>query len=406
MEKLSVHQKVLLLMSLMFLAFSLSHAMAQDLDRYREQVRLKKRGEPVRNDASATVVAPEFANGGFEDGNFNGWVAGDNGLIPFFPWDVCPPFACGWFGNNPIEGTFDAHNGFDGEAGYEAFLYQDIVVPTDGGIVSLWDHIQYDGFGIPSSLPRIYEVQIRDTSGNILEVPVHEEIFLDGAPPTDLGWVNRNIDVSSHAGTTIRVYIWLFIPEEFTGPGQIEFDDFVLMGPAPSAHVDIKAVPNPATVGNPLDILLDLANLGDGFDAKFRLWVLANGNVTTLVSISPFVDAGKVIDDKSIWSAIVPAGLPPVVGFLAAIFDAGSGELLDWDFESVGIGVAPSAADITALRQTATDFLNQNGGDVSAAPERPEPELNFNGTAKNPFEQRASTKGKLTTTWGRIKIQR
>ena len=156
---------------------------------------------------------------------------------------------------------------------------------------------------------------------------------------------------------------------------------------------------------NPLEILLNLSNPGDGFDAEFRLWVLANGNVTTLVSLSPFVPAGKTLTDFPIFAtASIPAGLPPVVGFLAAIFDDGSGELLDFDFESVGIGVAPSAADITALRQVATAFLNS--GEVNAAPPRPEQELNFNGKAKNPFEQRVNMKGKLTTTWGRIKNQR
>ncbi len=64
----------------------------------------------------------------------------------------------------------------------------------------------------------------------------------------------------------------------------------------------------------------------------------------------------------------------------------------------------PSATDINALRKTVTDFLNN--GAVNAAPSRPEEELNFNGKAKNPFEQRINSKGKLTTTWGRIKSQR
>ena len=167
--------------------------------------------------------------------------------------------------------------------------------------------------------------------------------------------------------------------------------------------LNIEAVPNPAVVGNPLDILLDLENLGDGFDAEFRLWVLASGNVTTLVSLSPFVDSDLMIDDFNLFStSSVPAGLPPVVGFLAAIFNAGNGELLTWDFESLGIGVAPSASDTATLRQTATDFLNS--GDVNAAPERPELELSLNGKVNNPFESQVSAKGKLTTTWGRLKL--
>ena len=80
------------------------------------------------------------------------------------------------------------------------------------------------------------------------------------------------------------------------------------------------------------------------------------------------------------------------------------GPLINMKGKVVGINTAPSAADITALRQTATDFLNS--GAVNAAPRRPTQELNLNGKAKNPFEQRVNMKGKLTTTWGRIKSQR
>jgi len=175
--------------------------------------------------------------------------------------------------------------------------------------------------------------------------------------------------------------------------------------PPPIVSIDITASPNPTEVGGPLDISLDLENPGDGFDAKFRLWVLADGNVTTLVSLSPFIFSGLTLTDFSVFSTFnVPTGLPNVVGFLAAVFDAGSRDLLDSDTEFVGIGVAPSAADITALRQAATDFLNS--GDVNAAPVRPTQELNLNGTAKNPFEPQVSAKEKLTTTWGRIKSQR
>ena len=89
---------------------------------------------------------------------------------------------------------------------------------------------------------------------------------------------------------------------------------------------------------------------------------------------------------------------------LATVFNAASGEVLDSDTEFVGIGVAPSTADINALRQTATDFLDS--GYVNAAPGRPTQELNLNGKVKNPFGSQVNSKGKLTTIWGQIKSQR
>lgn len=170
-----------------------------------------------------------------------------------------------------------------------------------------------------------------------------------------------------------------------------------------SLSIDITAVPNPATVGSPLAILLGVSNLGDGFDAEFRLYVLVNGNVTTLLSLSPFVDADLMLVDFPVFStANIPAGLPPIVGFLAAIFEVSSGELLDFDIEVVGIGAALSRADTNALSLAAANFVNRGG--INAAPVRPE-KLNFNGKVNNPFESQVNLKGKLTTTWGRIKYE-
>ncbi|MCI5179658.1 MAG: hypothetical protein D3911_10160 [Candidatus Electrothrix sp. AW3_4] len=210
----------------------------------------------VRNDFS-TVKTSDFSameaavlgsidNGGFETGDFTGWEFGDNGIEGLDPWQVCPSFSCGFFinpadgmpNNNPVEGAFEALNGFDGEAGYEAYLYQDIEVPAEGGQISLYDRIQYDGYGIPSTLPRIYEIQVRDLNNNILEVLFHKEIMLDGQSETDLGWQQRILDISAYAGEMIRVFIQLSVPESFTGPAQIEFDNFQLTaGPAPDSDI-------------------------------------------------------------------------------------------------------------------------------------------------------------------------
>lgn len=181
----------------------------------------------------------------------------------------------------------------------------------------------------------------------------------------------------------------------------------------PPVSIDIVADPNPAQIGNPLEILLDLNNPGNGFDANFGLWVLVNNNVTMLVNLSPFVPLDFTLIDFPIFSTpSVPAGLPPAVVFLAAIFNAASGEVLGFDTEFVGIDVAPSSADITALRQAATDFLRMGGqtshilnsGAINAAPGHQEPAISFNGTVNNPFGQQVNSKGKLTTTWGRLKV--
>lgn len=177
--------------------------------------------------ANAEVAEVPFVNSGFETGDFTGWFYGDNGLPALNPWMVSTSTSSTSYPFDPSgEGSLVALNGFDGEAGYEAFLYQDIIVPAEATSLTFQDRIVYDGMGIPSSLPRIYEVQVRDTNNIILEVLHHQEVMLNNQPFTDLGWQQRTFNLSQYAGQMVRIYINLYVPESFTGPAQIEFDNF------------------------------------------------------------------------------------------------------------------------------------------------------------------------------------
>jgi hypothetical protein len=245
---------LLLVLFVLICSFNQAEAKKKDKDRYISYQQ-NSRTVSTQNDsgviepasfiAEAAAVPGSIYNGGFETGNFIGWVYGDNGLEPLDPWQVCQDSSCGFFfnpadgmpNNTPKEGVFEALNGFDGEAGYEAYLYQDIEVPLEGGQISLYDRIQYDGLDIPSTMPRVYEIQVRDLNNNILQVLFHKEIMLNGQPETDLGWQQRILNISNYAGEMIRIYIQLSVPETFTGPAQIEFDDFRLIGPASDADI-------------------------------------------------------------------------------------------------------------------------------------------------------------------------
>lgn len=196
---------------------------------YAELAGRSQGGDPWVIDRGTRVAGSDLENGGFESGDFTAWITGDNGLLTLDRWQVCPSFSCGYFLNNePRGGQYEALHGFDGEAGYEAFLYQDLQVPTSGGAVSLWYRIQYDGLGLPSTLARVYEVQIRDSNDNVLEVPFRQQISLNGAAYTDLGWRKLVLDISQYADQVIRLYVLLSVPESFTGPAQLELDDLAL----------------------------------------------------------------------------------------------------------------------------------------------------------------------------------
>lgn len=183
---------------------------------------------------------PALVNGGFESADFTGWVQGNNGIAAFCPAEVVTSTSATtvlcWTWTDPAtptEGTYEAFLAFDGSAGHTAWLYQDIEVPRCG-TVQVSDRIQYDGFGIPSTLPREYEIQVRATDNTILEVLHHQEENLNGKPETDLGWQTRTFDLAAYGLQTVRIYLEVFIPETSTGPGTIVFDDLKIVDCAPS----------------------------------------------------------------------------------------------------------------------------------------------------------------------------
>jgi hypothetical protein len=340
--------------------------------RYFEHAQQSKSTRPGHSDHRG-LAATEFSNGGFESGDFSGWAAGDNGLSPLWPWSVCSPFACGFFFNNePLEGAFNAVNGFDGSAGYEAFLFQDIEVPAQGGSIALADRIQFDSLGIASSQPRVYELQLRDSSDNVLEILHQEEIFLNGQPYTDLGWRQRGFDVSAHAGETVRLHVSLSVPEDFTGPAQFEIDDVRLIagdggggGGDVACELALEGLPSPVAVGAPFVLHMDFANLGTAFDARVAVLLIADGQVSTLHTESDVaLSEGFQIADFPVYSTLALAPLPPSVGFLVAIFDEASRGLACSNVAIVGVEGAVSADSAATIRQLAQQYLDSAGEHV------------------------------------------
>ena len=221
----------LAMLALFIVSIFSTQAVAYDEARYleyRQRTESAALEETVTHDLAPEVdLAPGVMNnGGFETGDFTGWVAGDNAdgevMTGLTPWTVSTSGM--YFPGTPVEGSYFALNGFDGSAGYEAYLYQDITIPAEGGGVSFSDNITYDIFA--GTLPRVYEVQVRDLSNNILQVLFHYESPLNGND--ELGWQQRSFDLSGFAGQTVRLYIQLSIPESYTGPAEIQFDNFQL----------------------------------------------------------------------------------------------------------------------------------------------------------------------------------
>ncbi len=183
-------------------------------------------------------------NGSFESGDFSGWnvstVATGGSGSPFQPWSVTPAGGGGFLGyqilpTSPQHGTHDAWNGFDGGGPMEFRMYQDISIPSGASLSLSWrDRAQWN-FCCGQTRPRIYEVQLRDPSTNAVLTTLYS--FSTGTVDfySDTGWLTHSHDLSAFAGQTVRIFFLETIPENFTGPAQIEFDSISSSnGPPPT----------------------------------------------------------------------------------------------------------------------------------------------------------------------------
>ncbi|MFQ5719424.1 MAG: choice-of-anchor D domain-containing protein [Acidobacteriota bacterium] len=289
-------------------------------------------------------------NGGFEAGSFTGWVATSNGRQELTPWTVRGPGGC-YFGTSmPLEGSVDALNGFDGDAGLTYNLSQDLDVPLTarGAVLTFSDRIQFDSRGIFSSLPRIYQATLDDPTGGLLAVIAREEILLNGKPFTDLGWQARSITLTPWLGRSVRLNITESIPERFTGPGCLELDDFQVSGPVSPPWLRPAAssvlVPAGGFTDVPVTIDTTAASAGTTF-ATLRL--TADDAVATTVLLPV---ALTVIGSPDILVTGVPAELVSTQAY------ATSGALTRHQFELPAIPVAGGTLDITANGDYGSSF--------------------------------------------------
>jgi hypothetical protein len=175
--------------------------------------------------------AESIVNGGFETGDFTGWVtAGDNTPVVST--------------NEAHSGTFSAFAGdsVDGFCGFpgteipgDSIFYQQVTVPASGGTLNFWywtcttDSITFDW----------QDAYITDTSGNILLTIFHQ-------CTDNEAWVNQTVDMTSFAGQTVRVE-FLVHTDDFGDLTGMYVDDVSLscQGPAPSP------TPTPTPSGTP-----------------------------------------------------------------------------------------------------------------------------------------------------------
>ena len=106
-------------------------------------------------------------------------------------------------------------------------MWQDITVCACAELT--WkDRIQWDyRLGRFASEPRTFEVQLRSIIDNSILETIYT--FSTGTQDENLigdtGWQTHVIDISSYAGQDVRVYFIETIPQSYTGPAQMQYDD-------------------------------------------------------------------------------------------------------------------------------------------------------------------------------------
>jgi hypothetical protein len=181
----------------------------------------------------ALAATELITNGGFEAGNFNGWVTGftpGGANVWCTDWVVTTETACAFEQVTPPEGSFFALNGFDGTP-MQFTMYQDVTIPASStALFSFMYRAQWYNYNDVWTQARAMDVQVRNTSNTVLKTIHH---FSTGQAiccfiHEDSHWITVSADLSAYAGQTIRLAIFENVPEGVSGGAQMYFDNFTL----------------------------------------------------------------------------------------------------------------------------------------------------------------------------------
>ncbi|MBN2474707.1 MAG: pre-peptidase C-terminal domain-containing protein [Pirellulales bacterium] len=228
-----------------------------------------------------------ITNGGFETGGFTGWVASTNGLMELTPWTVGPAGGGFFFNSSPLGGTYSAYNGFDGEAGLQYELYQQITIPADVDYAELTTNhrLVYSAGG----QPRSFQISVRDSGGTVLETLYTETIPAGPAMEVDLGWNGQTFDLSAYAGQTVQIHFQETIPGSFAGPALLEFDSISLeVARYPDWHgpeIDRYRLDLTGKAGHSLDVVL-AGQDGADFSGQVLMFLDTDGQTVLATAVA------------------------------------------------------------------------------------------------------------------------
>jgi len=208
-------------------------------------------------------------NGGFETGNFSGWnqvTSNGSSNTCDTDWTVAATDTiCNFTStvlNNPVEGSFAAFNSFDGNGPQSFIIEQDISLGA--GIIAnaelSWLHSIGWNFSLGSAATqeRIFSLGFQDSLdnliGNVFEIKIDTNDGIMGM----IDWTSQTTDVTGllqgFEGQTVTLVAETFIPQNFTGPATLGFDNV-------SLDITTADVPEPSVLALFLAGLLGLRKI-------------------------------------------------------------------------------------------------------------------------------------------------
>ena len=193
-------------------------------------------------------VLNPITNCGFESGDFTGWGSEDMNIF-FFPLGVGPAgtnVGFSFFTSAPTEGLSSVQHGFDGDGGTGPVdtirVWQDLSLPPGSGDL-IFDYRAAWDMTFGATLDRTFRVDIEPFGGGAALQTDTLLTAVAGQTVTDTGLQEGVIDVSSFAGSDVRISFEWDIPEDVTGPGFFELDNVLVeVNPVASATIDIPTL--------------------------------------------------------------------------------------------------------------------------------------------------------------------
>ena len=185
-------------------------------------------GVITSSNASLTLIlAPLLSNGSFENGSA-GWILNDI-AYPSSPLGIHGAgfnSGFGFFSSAPTDGSFCLTHGFDGNGPGRIRAAFDIALPPSPILLTFsyraaWDMQNYPG----STQPRTFVITVEPYGGGI---GLQTNTILTALPGTadyDTGNLNGSVNLSTFAGTAVRISFDFNIPESFTGPAFFQLDN-------------------------------------------------------------------------------------------------------------------------------------------------------------------------------------